>query len=68
MVMAQPRPFDFVEEWNNFIKRRYPMHTEQQARYSLILLKRNWHYKLIAEAMYREVLARIEERWPQLKE
>jgi hypothetical protein len=47
--------------------RRYAMHNESQARYSLVQLNRDRHYKLIDEATYREVLARIEQRWPQLK-
>jgi hypothetical protein len=48
--------------------RRYAMHNEFQARYSLVQLCRDRHYKLIDEVTYRKVLARIEERWPQLKE
>jgi hypothetical protein len=47
--------------------RRYAMHNELQARYSLAQLKRDRHYKLIDEVTYREALARLEQRWPQLK-
>jgi hypothetical protein len=47
--------------------RRYPMHTETQARYSLGLLGRDRYCGHIDEATYQKVVARIFDRWPQLK-
>lgn len=44
--------------------RSYPMHNKSQARYSLLLLRRDRNIGVIDEAIFQQAIDRLKARWP----